>query len=48
MNTLKEQGLLTEKEYGKLSIAPQHTLDPISKVVEGRGIYLSTRGTNQL
>ena len=47
LNTLKQQGLLTEREYEKLSIAP-HTLEAISKVLEGRGIYLSKRDTNQL
>ena len=39
LNLLKQDNLITEEQFDKLSIAP-NTLSSISKIITGRGLYL--------
>ena len=42
LNLLKQDGLITDEQFDKLSIAP-HTLSSISKIVQGKGLWLSRK-----
>ena len=39
LNLLKQENLITAEQFDKLSIAP-NTLSSISKIVQGRGLWL--------
>ena len=42
LNRLRSSNHITEEQYHKLSIAP-HTLPSISKILVGKGLYLSRK-----
>ena len=40
MNSLRAENLITDEQYQKLIIGP-HTLPSISRIIQGKGMYLS-------
>ena len=42
LNDLRTTGLITNEQYDKLSIGP-HTLPSISRIIQGKGLYLSRK-----
>ena len=41
-NDLRTTGLITDEQYDKLSIGP-HTLPSISRIIQGKGLYLNRK-----
>ena len=42
LKALKASDLITDEQYEKLSIGP-HTLPSISRIIQGKGLYLSRK-----
>ena len=42
LNEFKAENLITDKQYEKLIIGP-HTLPSISRIIQGKGMYLNRR-----